>query len=86
MVAPGEKDQKATVALEARSKRGVGKAEVTVDTKAGSYTASGKQGNISFSGTVSDLTQPFTIKGSGGAKLTFSYTPSSADGRSGRMA
>lgn len=34
-VAPGEKDQTATVALEARSKRGIGKAEVTFDTKAG---------------------------------------------------
>ncbi len=64
----------------------MGKAEVTVDTKAGAYTASGKEGNISFSGTVPDLTEPFTIKGSGGAKLVFSYTPSSADGRSGRMA
>ena len=85
VVAPGKKNQMATVALEARSRRGVGKAEVSVDTKAGSYTASGKQGNISFKGTVADLTEPFTINGTGGAKLTFSYTPSSADGRSGRM-
>jgi hypothetical protein len=85
VVAPGEKNKEATVSLEARSRRGVGKADVSVDTKAGSYTASGKAGNITFSGTVADLTEPFTIRGAGGAKLTFSYTPGGADGRSGGM-
>jgi hypothetical protein len=85
VVAPREKNQKATVSLEARSRRGVGRAEVGVDTKAASYTASGKAGNITFSGTVADLTKPFMISGAGGAKLSFSYTPGSADGRSGAM-
>jgi len=85
VVAPGQKNKEATVSLEARSRRGVGKADVSVDTKAGSYTASGKAGNITFSGTVADLTEPFTIRGAGGAKLTFSYTPGGADGRSGGM-
>ncbi len=85
VIAPGEKDMKSTVTLEARSKRGVAKADVVVDTKAGPYTASGKAGNISFSGSIADLTQPFTIKGEGGAKLTFSYAPSDDSGRKGRM-
>ena len=85
VMVPGEKNKKSTVSLEARSKRGVAKAKVAVDTKVGAYTASGKSGNIRFRGTVSDLTEPFTIRGGGGARLTFSYTPSDAAGRSGTM-
>ncbi len=85
VMVPGQKNKKSTVSLEARSKRGVAKAKVAVDTKAGAYTASGKSGNIRFRGTVSDLTEPFTIRGGGGARLTFSYTPSDAAGRSGTM-
>jgi hypothetical protein len=84
-VAPGEKDKTATVSLEARSNRGVAKAEVAFDTKKTSYTASGKQGTLTFSGTVSDLTQPFTIDGSGGLKVVFTYVPADETGRAGSM-
>ena len=85
VMVPGEKNKKSSVALEARSKRGVARAVVAVDTKAGAYAARGRSGNIRFSGTVADLTEPFTVMGGGGAKLTFSYTPSDATGRSGAM-
>ncbi len=84
-VAPGEKDKSASVSMEARSRRGVAKADVAFDTKETAYTASGGAGNITFSGTVPDLTQPFTIAGAGGAALTFSYSPTDATGRAGRM-
>jgi hypothetical protein len=84
-VAPTDKDKSATVSLEARSKRGVAKAEVAFDTKKASYTASGKQGSLTFSGTVSDLSQPFTIAAAGGAQGTFSYVPADETGRSGAM-
>jgi hypothetical protein len=85
VMAPGTKNKRSTVALEARSKRGVARAKVVVDTKAGAYAANGRSGNIRFKGTVADLTEPFTIRGGGGARLTFSYTPSDAGGRSGTM-
>jgi hypothetical protein len=84
-VAPSDRDTSATVTLEARSKRGVAKAEVAFDTKKASYTASGKQGSLTFSGTVSDVTQPFTIAATGGAQGTFSYVPADETGRSGDM-
>ncbi len=83
-VAPGEKDKSATVSLEARSKRGVAKADVSFNTKTTAYTASGKAGNITFSGTVADLAEPFTISGSGGASLTFSYIPATSRDAAGR--
>ena len=84
-LAPGEKDKSATVSLEARSRRGVARAAVVLDTRTSAYTASGTAGNITFSGTVPDLTKPFTIAGAGGARLTFSYVPTDASGRSGTM-
>lgn len=84
-LAPEEKDKSATVSLEARSRRGVAKADVVFDTRTSAYIASGTAGNITFSGTIPDLTQPFTIAGAGGAKLTFSYVPTNASGRSGKM-
>ena len=84
-IAPGEKEKSATVSLEARSRRGVARADVAFDTRSIAYTASGSAGNITFSGSVPDLTQPFTIDGAGGASLTFSYAPADATGRAGRM-
>lgn len=83
--APEEKEKSATVSLEARSRRGVARAEVVFDTRTSAYTASGTFGNITFSGTIPDLAQPFTIAGAGGANLIFSYVPSDSSGRSGTM-
>lgn len=49
-----------TVKLEARSKRGVAKAELTFETTSG-FTASGSSEGVTFTGTVTSLTEPFTI-------------------------
>ena len=85
-VAPAEKDKTATVSLEARSKRGVAKADVSFNTKKGGYTASGGGPGITVTGTVPDLAAPFTLKGDGaGFTVDFDYTPA-ADGRSGSLA
>lgn len=59
--APDETDKTGTVSLEARSKRGVGKAEITLDTKRTAYVASGTGPEISFSGEVRSFTEPFTV-------------------------
>jgi hypothetical protein len=85
-VAPGEKDKSATVSLEARSKRGVAKAEVVFDTKKGGYVATGGGPGISVSGSVPDLASPFTLHGKGtGFIVTFDYTPTAPDGRAGSL-
>ena len=63
-----------TVKLEARSKRGVAKAELTFETTSG-YTASGTSEGVTFTGTVASLTEPFTIDisfpGSDSGSFTF---------------
>lgn len=84
-VAPDKKDASATVSLESRSKRGVAKSDLAFDTKQSAYTASGTAGNLTFSGTVADITQPFTVSATGGARVLFSYVPSDATGRTGKM-
>ncbi len=83
-VAPEQKNEKGTVALESRSRRGVGKATIDFDTKQSGYTASGG-GGVEFSGTVSDLGAPFTLSATGdGFTVDFSFTPT--DARSGSLA
>ena len=78
--APGEKDKSASIAFEARSKRGVGKANVEFDTKAQrAYRVAGGGGQFYGTGTICDLEKPFTISGSG---VTMRFTPSSAQGGS----
>lgn len=72
--APGQKDKTGTVALEARSKRGVANATIAFDTKAGGYLADGGQGDFHGTGTICDFAKPFTISGSG---LTLTFTPAS---------
>ncbi|HEU5222558.1 MAG TPA: hypothetical protein VFU07_02625 [Candidatus Lumbricidophila sp.] len=73
--APSEYDKSGTVELEARSKRGVAKASITLDTKRGAYIASGGS-KVSISGKIPDLAQPFTLSGVGdGFTVVFSYTP-----------
>lgn len=84
--APGEKDKTGTVELEARSRRGVGKASITFDTKPAAYQASGGT-EVQASGTVADLAKPFTLRGVGaGFTVTFTYTPTSARGGTVRYA
>ncbi len=77
-VAPNEKKKQASVSFEARSRRGVGKAELAFDTNEGAaYSAAGGAGDFHGTGEICDLSAPFTISG-GGNVVTF--TPSSASG------
>ena len=71
-VAPGTRDKTGTVSLEARSKRGIGRAEVVLDTNARSYQATGGLDDFIGTGTICDLSQPFTISGTG---VTVTFTP-----------
>jgi hypothetical protein len=53
-------DDTGTVALEARSRRGVGKLEIKFTTGA-RYVVTGDSGGVTFSGTVESLSAPFSI-------------------------
>ena len=78
--APEEKDKAASIAFEARSKRGVGRASAEFDTKPPpAYRAAGGGGEFYGTGTICDLEKPFTISGSG---VTIKFSPSSASGGS----
>ena len=80
-VAPGEKDKSATVSFEARSKRGVAKAQVGFDTKAGGYALNGSiptaPGGTQITGATCDVTKPFTAESSGDMIGTITFTPTS---------
>lgn len=61
-VAPGERDQSGTVSLEARSRRGVGRGSITLDTKAAqAYLIVGGLQDWQVSQTVCDIMVPFTF-------------------------
>ena len=78
--APEEKDKAASIAFEARSKRGVGRASAEFDTKPPpAYRAAGGGGEFYGTGTICDLEKPFTISGSG---VTIKFSPASASGGS----
>jgi len=83
-VAPGEKDKSASVALEARSKRGVAKATVDLDTKPGSYKVTGSipsaPSGTTFTGTICKADKPFTVQTSGDMVGTASFSPKNATG------
>ena len=71
--APHEKDDSGTVHFEARSKRGVGLADVRFDTNRNkAFLIEGGGGDLSFSGQTCDISNPFSISGTG---LTLSFTP-----------
>ena len=77
---PAKKDEDASIAFEARSKRGVGKATLAFDTKSvRAYTAEGGLDDFHGTGTICDLSKPFTISGGGN---TVTFTPSSEQGGS----
>jgi hypothetical protein len=76
--APGERDKTGQVSLESRSKRGVGKAVVNLDTKGTpAFNASGGAGEWVASGTICNLKESFVLEGSG---LTTTGTPTDASG------
>lgn len=84
--ASGESTSKATIELVSTSNRGIGRTTVTINVGSVGYTASGGGPRISVSGTVADLTQPFTLQGEGsGFSVVFEYTPTSPDGRTGTL-
>ncbi len=72
---PDRKDQSASIAFEARSKRGVGRATLEFDTKKGGYRIVG--GKCTESYTVCDISKPFTGKACG---ATYTHTPKSDKG------
>ncbi|RZA37046.1 MAG: hypothetical protein EOP92_02315 [Lysobacteraceae bacterium] len=77
---PTSKDEEASIAFEARSKRGVGRATLAFDTKAHrSYHAEGGLQAFHGTGTICDLSKPFTISGGGN---TVSFSPSGEAGGS----
>ena len=76
-VAPGEKNKKASIAFEARSKRGIGKATLDFDTNNTAYTAAGGLDAFYGTGTICSFSEKFTISGRG---VTNTYTPTSETG------
>lgn len=80
-VAPDAKDKKGTVAFEARSKRGIGKATLDFNTINRAYSATGgsPNGQLKGSGKICSLSEPFTLTGTG---VTQTFTPSSETGGS----
>ncbi len=72
---PDKKDQVASIAFEARSKRGVGRATLDFDTRQGGYRITG--GKCAESYTVCDISKPFTGKACG---ATYTHTPTSDKG------
>ena len=85
-VAPGESGQKASVSLEARSRRGVGRAQLFFDTAAGAYAVSGSFPTVprptTWEGVICALDQPFTLDVGGALPGVMKVTPSSAQGGS----
>lgn len=78
-VAPDEKEKSATVSFEARSKRGIGKAELSFDTREAkqAYDIDGGADEFHGTGTACDLSQQFFVQGSG---VTVRFEPSSREG------
>ena len=76
--APAESRQSATIAFEARSKRGVGRATLAFDTRRRGYRLQGHYGKLPVSATTCSLEQPFDVALSIG--LTMRFTPSGSEG------
>ncbi|HEX6398052.1 MAG TPA: hypothetical protein VFZ95_11555 [Steroidobacteraceae bacterium] len=75
---PGQKNEKASIAFESRSRRGVGRATVDFDTQASSpYRIEGGADEFHGSGIACDLAEQFFIEGKGN---TVRFEPSSAEG------
>jgi len=77
-VGPDKKDETASVAFEARSKRGVGKATLEFDTKPDqAYTVEGGADEFHGTGVACNLGSEFVVRGSG---VTVTFTPSGEHG------
>jgi hypothetical protein len=77
-VGPEEKEKTASIAFEARSKRGVGRATLEFDTRLGrAYQMEGGADEFHGTGTVCNLAEQFFVEGSG---VTVRFEPSSEQG------
>jgi len=77
---PDKKNEEASIAFEARSKRGVGRATLEFDTqRPQAYTAAGGLDAFYGTGTICNLAETFTISGSGN---TVTFTPGNDEGGS----
>ncbi len=75
---PDKKEESASIAFEARSKRGVGRATLAFDTKvARAYRMEGGAGEFHGTGVVCNLAEQFFVEGSG---ITVRFEPSSESG------
>jgi hypothetical protein len=71
--APNEQDKKGTVSYESRSKRGIGKADITFSTsKPAAYLIVGGLQDWQVNQVVCDVTQPFTLESPGIGTAEFS--------------
>jgi len=84
-VGPEEKDKTASIAFEARSKRGVGRATLDFDTKTSkSYRANGNAPSATFTAEICSLEQPFVVHvDSVTGAWPFQFTP--RDGQGGQL-
>lgn len=78
-VGPEEKEQVASIAFEARSRRGIGKAELSFDTKnrKRAYAVSGGADEFHGTGQACDIEEEFSVAGSG---VTVRFVPSGPTG------
>jgi hypothetical protein len=83
--APEKKEEKASIAFEARSRRGVGRATLDFDTMTSrSYRAHGTTDGATFAGEICSLDQPFVVNVDAiTGKWPMEFTPQ--DGVSGQM-
>jgi hypothetical protein len=80
--APDEPNKSGTVSMTAKSRRGIGKAEITFETSApAAYTIVGGLDDFQVNQAVCDIMAPFTLSGggvvanyTGGLAGTYSYT------------
>lgn len=69
---PARKKEKASIAFEARSKRGVGRATLEFDTNEGAYRIKGGQNDFFANVVVCSLTGPFDIRSTAGIVMHMS--------------
>ena len=83
-VAPAKAKEKASVSLEARSRRGVGRAQVFFDTAAGAYEVSGSIPTVPrptrWKGVICALDKPFDIQVSGNLPGVQQFRPNGEQG------
>jgi hypothetical protein len=77
-VAVKERQKSMTIALTATSRRGKDKVDLTLSTGGLKYSASGGGPGLEISGTIDDVSKPFTLQGQGkGFSVALAYTPGS---------